>query len=715
MHDQRRRTVLKGGFGIGAAAMLPACVGARARTELGAATTRVDNIAALRALPPAATPAVEMAGFHRPADGGGGVFYWASDDTTPDDCGLIVAPDDAGTGRWRRDAEGGLAFAWFGPRGDGDSDDAPALRLAIDCALRTGLPLHLGPGTYLLASDVKAEIGEGQSLSLLGEGATLLRRGSSGTLYLDSEPVALLPVVDAILPGGDGLTVAGAGEARVGDLVEVHTGLRLSQEASTWVATEYARIAAIRGSRLVLDRPTNSRVQPNRRLIYRMDGITDRLHYRLFWAAERADELRVSLDGRPLTLQADYTATGSVTSGFDIVFARPPAAGSEVVLETIEPIYAKISRGGQLSVSGLRFESDFPSAGPVTFLSSQGLAPAGSRFSDLDLIERNAPLGEAGYRQGLEGDLFRVGLIDSTVERLRIEGGRYAVMAIKGRNATYRDIVGEGCWHVISSVGAHSNNIVDVTAIRCYAAVDSHYAASQYVDGVVGVACRDGMNHRANGGFVRNAVMVDNTSPDINGLNFGVSQGGPADDHLLADPLDNPVAMFSDAISGARNDIEISDCRFGAPNDSHGFGFYGSWLRRLTIRNVTIDGSLVINGDGPPPLRELIMDRFAAKSLTLRGVTDMVQAKQVRSGALHLSGAEAPLMRFEDCVFDGAIDGSGTLIYDGGGSGSLECRFVNCIFRNAARLIGPDDAGTIARHFVFQNCTFEVGDTSGYG
>ena len=72
-------------------------------------------------------------------------------------------------------------------------------------------------------------------------------------------------------------------------------------------------------------------------------------------------------------------------------------------------------------------------------------------------------------------------------------------------------------------------------------------------------------------------------------------------------------------------------------------------------------------------------------------------------------------MLFEDCVFDGSIDGTGTLIEDGGGRGNMECRFVDCTFRNAARLIGPDHPSTITRRFTFSGCTFDVDDSSGFG
>ncbi|MGF1625917.1 MAG: hypothetical protein ACFCVH_13625 [Alphaproteobacteria bacterium] len=720
MTNRRRRAVLKAGLGIGAAGLLHGCgaVAVERSAVAGegriAGAAQVPTIAALRSMRPETASVVEVAGYYRPEDGGGGLFTWVAQHGEADDCGLVIAPDAAqqASGRWLREAGGELEFAWFGPHADGTQDDAPALERALDCAARTGSPLRIGRGTYHLKSDVHVEIGSDQVLDVRGDGAVFQRSGRGGIVYFDAVPVDLTPVVESIRPGEDGITVGDAGKIAVGDLVAVASGIRMAESgSSSWIAAEYGRVVAIRGNRLILDGPTHSTVHPNRRLAYRMDGQSSRLHYRLFWGGE-AQDVRVSLDGRALQSGAEFTVSGEVYRGFDIAFTQVPAAGSEVVLTTANPIYAKVFRGGQLTVSGLRFESDFAAAGPVTFVSSVGLAPAGSRFSDLELIERNAPLDGEGYRQGVEGDLFRVGLINSSVENVRIQGGRYALQAIAGRNITYRGIYGEGCWHVVSSSNADTVNIFDVTAVRCVSAIDSHYAHIQNVDGVEGVGCDHGMNHRANGGVLRNAVLLDNTDRSNPGLNVGVGQGEPVDDRLLADPRDNPRVIFGAGPAA----VAIERCRFGAPRDPNGFCIHASYLRRFSLTEVETDGLLVIDGDGPPPLGELIIDRFNCRSLIVRGVTDVVSARKVRTGQLSLRGSVAPLMRFEDCIFDGAIDGSDTLIVDGEVSGSLACRFVNCTFRNAARLIDPDRDGgnTPLRHFTFEGCVFEVGDRNGF-
>lgn len=711
MTDRRRRAVLKAGLGLGAG-VVSGCVGAIPAPRGDAAS--VPTISALRGLQPAGPVTVDVAGYHRPLDGGGGRFVWVADHGGSDDCGLVIAPDTAvdAEGRWLRETGQTLEFSWFGPVGDGVADDGPVLERALACAAAVGLPLRLGPGSYLLQSDVRAVVEAGKSLDVRGDGAVFRRAGRSGIVYFDAVPVEQQPVVETIRPGDDGIVVADAGKVEVGDLVAIASGIQLSERRdSSWIAAEYGQVRAIHGNRLLLDGPAHSVVHPQRRLAYRVDGSTRQLRYRLFFGGDAAD-VRVAVDGRQLQPGAEFTVSGEVWRGFDIELAATPAAGAEVVLSTANPVVAQIFRGGALAVAGLRFESDFAAAGPVTFISSEGLAPAGSRFRDLELVERNAPLDEDGYRQGVEGDLFRPGLVNSTVENVRVYGGRYAVQAIAGRNITYRGIHGEGCWHVVSSSNVDTVTIREVSAVRCTSAIDSHYAHIQHVDGVEGVGCAHGMNHRADGGSLRNAILVDNTEVSNPGLNVGVSQGEPMDDWMLADQRQNPRTIFSNG----RSTMEIAHCRFASPRDRNGFAIHATYLHRLTLTDVETDGPLVIDGDGPPPIGELIMDRVDLRFMLVRGVTDMISARAVRTGQLVLVGAQAPLMRFDDCIFDGAIAGADTLIVDGAVSGSLACHFVNCTFRNASRLIEPDRGGgeSPLRQFRFDDCVFEVDDRNGF-
>lgn len=95
----------------------------------------VDTRANLRALaaPTGATSkVVGLEGCLAAGDGGGGVFFWSSIDTTPDDNGTVIQPTGgAAAGRWRRIDSGPLNARWFGA-GLGAADDRATLQAVID-------------------------------------------------------------------------------------------------------------------------------------------------------------------------------------------------------------------------------------------------------------------------------------------------------------------------------------------------------------------------------------------------------------------------------------------------------------------------------------------------------------------------------------------------------------------------------------------------------
>jgi len=74
---------------------------------------------------------------------------WAASDVT----GMAVA-EPGGTGKWVRQWEGRASIKWFGATGDGTTDDAVALKEAID----TGLTLSAPSGTYLLGQVVTTNV-----------------------------------------------------------------------------------------------------------------------------------------------------------------------------------------------------------------------------------------------------------------------------------------------------------------------------------------------------------------------------------------------------------------------------------------------------------------------------------------------------------------------------------------------------------------------------
>lgn len=117
----------------------------------GSSTSRVvTTLAALRAITTIGSGAIVVQSFARPGDGGGGVFvYDASDTTTPDNVGTIIAPTAILPGRWYRQYSGPLDIRWFGGVADWfgagpiATDNSPALTAAI-ASLTVGTGNNVG-------------------------------------------------------------------------------------------------------------------------------------------------------------------------------------------------------------------------------------------------------------------------------------------------------------------------------------------------------------------------------------------------------------------------------------------------------------------------------------------------------------------------------------------------------------------------------------------
>jgi hypothetical protein len=79
--------------------------------------TRVDTIAALRALPvPAGSTQASVAGYYTPGDKGNGIFYYNTTSVLSDDGGMVIQPDSLPVaGRWLRLYKTGeVNVCWFG-------------------------------------------------------------------------------------------------------------------------------------------------------------------------------------------------------------------------------------------------------------------------------------------------------------------------------------------------------------------------------------------------------------------------------------------------------------------------------------------------------------------------------------------------------------------------------------------------------------------------
>jgi hypothetical protein len=70
-------------------------------------------------------------GYASPGDGGGGVFVWTTDTTTPATFdplgGVMVVPSGTRTGCWKRLFDGPVNILWFGAKGDYPTDESNAM------------------------------------------------------------------------------------------------------------------------------------------------------------------------------------------------------------------------------------------------------------------------------------------------------------------------------------------------------------------------------------------------------------------------------------------------------------------------------------------------------------------------------------------------------------------------------------------------------------
>lgn len=121
--------------------------------------SEVTTYSALKALNPAASDNVITVRYRSSVgDGGGGLFFWDSTDTTTadnDGTVLISTYTPAPSGRWKRIYDGQLNVRWFGalPRvGSTISDDSAAMQKALDLAGSLGQELYFPPGIYDMSS-----------------------------------------------------------------------------------------------------------------------------------------------------------------------------------------------------------------------------------------------------------------------------------------------------------------------------------------------------------------------------------------------------------------------------------------------------------------------------------------------------------------------------------------------------------------------------------
>jgi hypothetical protein len=119
----------------------------------------VESIADLKALASGSSSYVLVGGYYANGDGGGGLFYWDSVNTSADNAGTIFLPNSTpATGRWVRLYSGAVNIRWFGAVGDAVTDDYTAIFKANayvqTLALGGNLFFPASSGAYLFQTNL---------------------------------------------------------------------------------------------------------------------------------------------------------------------------------------------------------------------------------------------------------------------------------------------------------------------------------------------------------------------------------------------------------------------------------------------------------------------------------------------------------------------------------------------------------------------------------
>lgn len=112
------------------------------------AMARVDNVVALRALPPPTRKTVVyMEAYDVAGDGCGGALLWVPASTKADNGVTVFTPDtNPANGRWERGGDGTIPVEFAGARGDDATDNSAAFVRAEAAAFSLGMPISFAQG-----------------------------------------------------------------------------------------------------------------------------------------------------------------------------------------------------------------------------------------------------------------------------------------------------------------------------------------------------------------------------------------------------------------------------------------------------------------------------------------------------------------------------------------------------------------------------------------
>lgn len=220
----------------------------------------VPSLASLRSLarPTRAGATALVRGHAGDGDGGHDVFVWDADATAGDDGGTVLAHAGGGNGRWKRLFRRGVDVRWFGARGDGVTDDAPALNAAAAAARAQGHGrLLLGPGVFRIGEGVDCSNlvleGAGRHKTLID--ATAIATGAA--IRAEGSAAALTTLTVAASESESAITVADAAGISAGDLLILYNpaDFSFSQWRAYYRAGEFVEVQKVTGTTLTLRRP----------------------------------------------------------------------------------------------------------------------------------------------------------------------------------------------------------------------------------------------------------------------------------------------------------------------------------------------------------------------------------------------------------------------------------------------------------------------------
>jgi hypothetical protein len=588
-------------------------------------------------------------------------------------CGALYSPGHA---NW-------LTFASYAPATDGSADIAATLTTAMADAIAANKCLHLPAGIYLLTTNVTRTVASGEKLVLAGTAGTILKRtGDTGTLTFEAPAIATKTLTGTVAVGDEGLTVNNTTGLQVGDLVEVWVQMQMSP-GTGWAhgIEEFAPIAAVSGTQITFPAGwrTNYRFHPHRALTYRMDGTATEIRYPLYYRP--STEVQVS-GGGAYTLQDD--AGYCRGDGCLLTFATPPTAGTLVTVQTTTDVPVYVYRGGTLLLDTLRWETP-GAAAPNAKILGQGMMPRGTVLRNLTVWEA-IPVVSGN-------DFLQPGMIEGLMDTITIQGGRYPISPY-GRGSVLRNIRGYQTWHTVSIAFSTSHMYVDgITSDQCTAGTDGHMAQFYFVRNAVATRCGGGMNHRASAGGVQNAYAEAATYTE---LGIGAQSGLVRNEPLVNDPRDNPISMYDVSVTPtATNDMLLEDMQLVGVNVS------ASYLRTLTIRRVTTDQGVAIDGAWPAPVWTLTMDQVATTlGVNVRTAMQWTMTR-LTAPSLRTSWGGGAGSLLQDSVLDGGGDAA---LLDDGGATVRTARDVS--FRNAQRLFTAPSGD--APYWRFLRSTFDA-------